>query len=317
MDRRVAVVTPVLNDWASLEHVLAALADLRGSIGAVSVLIVDDGSTAPPDMRSLAHIAPRLDGIEIIRLTCNLGHQRAIAVGLVELASRRDIDLAIVMDSDGEDRPADVMSLLREHQAHPQAIIVASRAERSEDRAFKALYIAYKAIFRASTGVTIDFGNFCLIPAPLLARLVSRPEIWNHLAATIIRSRTPFRRVPTVRGVRYAGSTTMNLVSLITHGLSGISVFVAEVFVRFLAASSVVVVLCVVAAAISVAMRLFTGLATPGWATTVVGISFVILLQLLTMMTALTFVMLSNRMAAPVIPALHARHYIASIDRVV
>jgi polyisoprenyl-phosphate glycosyltransferase len=72
-----------------------------------------------------------------------------------------------------------------------------------------------------------------------------------------------------------------------------------------------------VAAAISVAMRLFTGLATPGWATTVVGISFVILLQLLTMMTALTFVMLSNRMAAPVIPALHARHYIASIDRVV
>lgn len=315
-NRRIAVVTPVLNDWDSLAHLLAALGEVAPSVGEVSVIVVDDGSTEAADTQALARAAEGLQGAEIIRLACNLGHQRAIAVGLAELARREGLDIVVVMDADGEDRPEDILALLREHEAHPEAIIVAARAERSEDRTFRVLYQLYKAIFRASTGVTIDFGNFCLIPAALLPRLVARPEVWNHLAATVIRSRTPLRRVPTARGTRYAGRTTMNLVSLVTHGLSGISVFVSEVFVRFLGLSLVMVALCVAASVVSVAMRLFTGLATPGWATTVVGTSLVILLQLFTMTTALAFVMLSNRMAAPVIPALHAAHYVRGIERI-
>ncbi|MBR0674289.1 glycosyltransferase [Neoroseomonas soli] len=313
-NRRIAVVTPVLNDWASLEHLLAALGGVAPTIGEVSVLVVDDGSTEAAATDKLARLAAGLTGLEIIRLACNLGHQRAIAVGLAELARRDGLDIVVVMDADGEDRPEDIAALLREHEAHPEAIVVAMRAERSEDRTFKALYHVYKAVFRASTGVTIDFGNFCLIPAPLLTRLVARPEIWNHLAATVIRSRTPLRRLPTARGTRYAGRSTMNLVSLVTHGLSGISVFVSEVFVRFLGLSLVMVAACVGVIGTVSAIRIFTDLAIPGWATTVVGISLVMLLQLFTMTTALAFVMLSNRMAAPIMPALHAAYYIRSID---
>ena len=44
-NRRIAVVTPVLNDWDSLAQLLAALGRIAPSAGEVSVVVVDDGST--------------------------------------------------------------------------------------------------------------------------------------------------------------------------------------------------------------------------------------------------------------------------------
>ncbi|MGG5823248.1 glycosyltransferase [Falsiroseomonas sp. HW251] len=312
--RHIAIVTPLLDDWPSLELLLGELAGLGAQGCSVSVLVVDDGSTTEGDTPRLAALASRLAGLSIVRLACNLGHQRAIAVGLVEAARRAGHDFVVVMDSDGEDRPEDILRLIAEHEAHPEAIVVANRAERSEGVGFRLGYSAYKAAFRLGTGVAIDFGNFCLIPGALLPRLVARPELWNHLAATLVRSRTSLRRVPTARGRRYAGQSSMNLVALVAHGLSAISVFATEVFVRFLVLTLLLVGVTGAVIAAAIGLRIFTELAIPGWATNVVGLSLVVLLQLATLMLALTFVMLSNRTAAPVVPVEFARHYIRRID---
>jgi len=313
-ERRIGILTPVLNDWASLQHLLTVLADLRPQLGRLEVIVVDDCSTLPEDAAAIGGLAERLGEVEIIRLACNMGHQRAIAIGLVEVARRRQIDVLVVMDADGEDRPEDIHRLLTAHQDDPEAIIVAGRANRSEGAAFRLFYAAYKATFRLCAGVSIDFGNFCLIPSSQLGRLVARPELWNHLAGTIIRSRAVVRRVPTDRGRRYAGTSHMNIVSLVAHGLSAISVFSTETFVRFLVLSAALVAAILGVIGVAVGVRLFTDLAIPGWATTIVGIALVMLLQICTMMLALTFVMLANRTAAPVIPTEHARHYIRAVD---
>ena len=47
-----------------------------------------------------------------MRLAVNLGLERAIAVGLSLVAERSDIDAVLVMDCDGEDRPADITALV-------------------------------------------------------------------------------------------------------------------------------------------------------------------------------------------------------------
>lgn len=313
-ERRITVVTPVLNDWESLERLLLALSELSGSIGLVSVVVIDDGSTELPDPARLAAAAGGLAGVELISLACNLGHQRAIAIGLAHLVGRAGIEIVIVMDCDGEDRPEDIPRLIARHDEKPGAVVVATRAERSEGPAFRTLYGVYKAAFRACTGISIDFGNFCLVPGVLLDRLIARPEIWNHLAATIIRSRAPIERVPSARGIRYTGQSRMNLVSLVAHGLSGISVFVTEAFVRLIVVAFAMILLFLVVIVGAAGVRLFTDLAIPGWATTVVGLSFVILLQLVTVALALTFVMMSNRLVAPVMPAVHGRHYVRTVE---
>jgi glycosyltransferase involved in cell wall biosynthesis len=68
--------------------------------------------------------------IQLIRLANNLGHQRAIAIGLVIASSFEDIGAVVVMDADGEDRPEDVPRLLNAWGEEPNLIVVAQRSER-------------------------------------------------------------------------------------------------------------------------------------------------------------------------------------------
>ena len=49
--------------------------------------------------------------VQLIWLFGNIGHQRAIAVGLVVASRIEEIEAVVVMDADGEDRPEDVSRL--------------------------------------------------------------------------------------------------------------------------------------------------------------------------------------------------------------
>ena len=302
----VIIVTPVYNDFAAF----ATLARDLGSASQparirLSIVAVDDGSLQTADVP--AALPTGIDSLEIRRLVCNLGHQRAIAVGLASVASLARHHAVVVMDCDGEDRPADLLRLLAAHRCDPSAAVVASRARRTEGLRFRLFYAIYKGIFAAATGRRIDFGNFMVIPASIAVRLAHMPETWNHLAAAVLRSSVRIVRVPCDRGTRYAGRSSMNLVSLLTHGLSAISVFSDLVFVRLLALASIVSVGALVAAAGAIAIRTATDLAIPGWASSVVGISAIMLFQALTLSVVATLTMLGTRSAASFVPALHAR----------
>ena len=63
---------------------------------------MDDGSVRQPvDPASIARAG--LDGV-VIKLKRNVGHQRAIAIGLSYVAENHgDAEPVVVMDSDGED----------------------------------------------------------------------------------------------------------------------------------------------------------------------------------------------------------------------
>ena len=107
-----AVVSPVFNDWGCVPELLARLDQSLGSIqGAADVYLVDDGSTLA---RSLSLAGPSYQAIRsvwLVRLKRNLGHQRAIAVGLGLVSALNAHEAVLVLDSDGEDRPEDVPRL--------------------------------------------------------------------------------------------------------------------------------------------------------------------------------------------------------------
>jgi hypothetical protein len=305
----VTVITPIYNDFVAFAALCRDLGITAPTTGIrLSVLAVDDGSVVStmPD-----HVPPGIERIEVLRLMCNLGHQRAIAVGLAEAAERRDHDAVVVMDCDGEDRPSDLVRLLDAHRRSPSAIIAARRARRSEGVRFRLFYGLYKSIFAIGTGRTIDFGNFMVVPATEVNRLAHMPEIWNHLAAAVLRSPVRIERVACDRGTRYAGRSSMNLVSLLAHGLSAVAVFSDLVFVRLLVLASTICGLAFLVAAAAIAIRATTALAIPGWASNVVGISAIMLFQALTLSVVACLTMLASRSAAVFIPAIHARQYVA------
>jgi polyisoprenyl-phosphate glycosyltransferase len=115
-----------------------------------------------------------------------------------------------------------------------------------------------------------------------------------------------------LRGVRYAGRSNMKVISLITHGLSAIGAFADLLFVRLLVVSLIFTGLGALVAIGATVIRLSTNLAIPGWATTVVGLAVVIIVQGLTLSTA-AFMTLSARKNLPFVPAVNSFTFIRAI----
>ena len=308
------IVIPVFDDWESCSQLLDVLADTLGERGiAVTVYIVDDGSTERPDP---ARLTPGGMDVHLVELVCNVGNQRAIALGLCVAQRNVALDAVAVMDGDGEDRPEDLMKLIDAYERERlSAVVVARRDQRSEGWVFRLFYQAYRLLFYALTGRRLQFGNFSLIPRPALDRLVYIPDIWNNLAAAIHRSRLGILAVRTARGVRYAGRSSTSLTSLIVHGLSSVSVYSDVVFVRLLLFSAIVAVTAFAGILVALSLKFFTDLATPGWTTTAVGTLAIISLQLIVLSIAGSFLLLSNRTHAVTVPAMRADEYIRSVVR--
>lgn len=235
--KTIIILAPVYNDWESFARLLSELDRCASNLKDVSidVIAIDDGSTeslcrTDYESRQYDHIR-RIDLLHLVR---NLGHQKAIALGVAYINANISCDLVIVMDADGEDQPQDIARLLEESNKSPKRIIFARRTRRSEGGVFRAFYFLYKVIFNLLTGREIAFGNFSLIPCSLLNRVAHLPEIWNHFAAGIMRANIPWSSIPTQRGKRYGGKSSMNFVALVIHGLSAISVYIEILTVRLM-----------------------------------------------------------------------------------
>jgi hypothetical protein len=313
LPQRLVVLIPVYNDWAAVRMLLFALDTALADAGVSAVLlIVDDASTvAPPS--DLARFDPRaITSASLLSLRRNLGHQRAIAIGLTYVEENVPCDAVIVMDGDGEDDPRDVPRLLEAMAEGAPTLTFAARRKRSEGFAFRIFYGLYRALHLVVTGIPVNVGNFSAVPATSLRRMVVVSELWNHYAAAVFQSRIPYRLLPTRRANRLAGTPSMNFVALVSHGLSALAVHGEQVGVRLLVATLIPSVIVAVVLVGIVALRLFTTLAIPGWASTIGGLALVLLTQLLVLAAMFTMFTLNSRAGATFIP-LRDYHYF--IDR--
>src|SRR6266404_6074570 len=171
---RLVVAIPIFNDWEALRLLLQNLDDALAARGMrAGVIVIDDGSTShPPD--DLVRGTPRaLLDVEILHLARNLGHQRAIAIGLTFVHQERSCDAVVVMDGDGEDRPEDVPRLVDELLAtQSEKVIFAARVRRAEGVAFRLFYALYRVAHRILTGAAVQVGNFSVVPRRHLSTFV-------------------------------------------------------------------------------------------------------------------------------------------------
>jgi polyisoprenyl-phosphate glycosyltransferase len=310
---QIRVLIPVYNDWHACSSVLARLDHELHAVGRqVDVLIVDDGSTVTPEAFGSDVQLSAIRRIEVLRLRRNMGHQRAICIGLSHLHDL-SCDAVVVMDGDGEDDPKDVPRLLRRWDQDRGLTVFAERARRSEGFVFKLAYWSYRVSHRVLTGVSVRVGNFSVLPFRHLRSLVVTSELWSHYAAAVFISRLPYTTIPTTRGQRIAGKSTMNFVSLVTHGLSAISVFSEVVGVRVLLASASIAAATSAAIVTVLAIRLLTPMAIPGWATYTSGILLIVLLVTIMFAFLFSFSILFARKSTAVLPV---RDYSLFVDSV-
>lgn len=269
------VVMPVYEDVEASSRLFQELARTQGA--ETYIVAVDDGSVRQPvDPAAIA--AAGLDGV-VVRLRRNVGHQRAIAIGLSYVADTFGDDATvIVMDSDGEDTPESITELMSGLASPDVDVVVGSRKSRVESLKFKTFYVVYKTLFSLLSGRKISFGNFMAAKMSAVRRLASMQELWTHVAACVLSSKLRVQSCPLDRGPRYAGRSKMNFVGLALHGFRALMVFAEDVLVRVGIACTLVAGLSVLGGVIAFALKAL-GFATPGWFSLVSGILILVFLQ--------------------------------------
>jgi polyisoprenyl-phosphate glycosyltransferase len=107
----------------------------------------------------------------------------------------------------------------------------------------------------------------------------------------------------------------MNLVSLVVHGLSAMSVYSDMIFVRILLMAAFTAGVSITGILAVTIIRFTTDLAIPGWATAAVGNLLIILLQTVVIIAAASLSMLASRSSRPIIPILDSQPYIVRRER--
>jgi GT2 family glycosyltransferase len=269
------VVTPVYEDVEASSRLFKELSVKFKRD--VFVVAVDDGSVKQPlNISSLQ--SSGVDGV-VLKLRRNVGHQRAIAIGLGYVSEYiQPEQKVVVMDSDGEDLPSTIPDLLNRLAAADVDVVVAQRKSRVETFRFKAFYAVYKLFFSIMTGRAISFGNFMALKASSVKRLVAMQELSIHVAGAVLASKLRTVVCPLDRGKRYAGQSKMNFVGLVLHGFKGLMVFAEDVLVRVGIACALIAALSVAGAVAAIMLKLL-GFSTPGWFSVALGILVLMLLQ--------------------------------------
>lgn len=304
----IVIVMPVYEDLEASGRLFQELGQQFGD--RVFVVAVDDGSVRQPlSVESLSNAG--IAGA-VLKLRRNVGHQRAIAIGLSYAAEHLvPGQQVVVMDSDGEDLPSTIPALLAQLDNPAVDVVVAQRKSRVETFRFKAFYQVYKRFFSVMTGRPISFGNFMALKPAAVKRLVSMQELPIHVAAAVLASKLRTGVCPLDRGPRYAGQSKMNFVGLALHGFKALMVFAEDVLVRVGIASALIATFAVVGSVAAVMLKLM-GYSTPGWFSLVLGIFVLLFLQ--TAALALMTLMLTGVMrSGSVVTAVAHRDFIDEI----
>lgn len=261
-----------MNEEEVLVRLLVRMTDLMRVLDApCEVVFVDDGSrdAGPAIIAAAARRDPR---IKLIRLSRNFGHQIAVTAGLNVVRGRA----TIIMDADLQDPPEVVPDLVA-RWAEGYEIVHAQRRAREGETRFKRMSanLYYRLLSRlSSVEIPRDVGDFRLVDAKVVEAIRSMPERDRYLRGMF--AWVGFRQtiVQFDRPQRLAGETKYPLKKMMRLATDGVIGF-SDVPLRLALWLGMLVSVGAMTYGIYIfAMALFTGGLVPGWASTIVVLSF-------------------------------------------
>jgi len=229
--KKYVILIPIYNDRESLTKLIENInSEVKDFNSEISVVVINDASSQQiiDDYQNTENI----NSIEIINMKENRGHTRCIASGLKYIYEKKEFDYVIPMDGDGEDRPEEIKNFIKLAEQSKNQSIIGERTKRSESIFFKFCYLAHKIITLAFTSQYIKFGNFTCLSKPTVEKMLKEKATWNSFSGSLKKIEKNLLSTPSIRGVRYFGSSKMSFFNLLKHSLSIISVFRKTVLIR-------------------------------------------------------------------------------------
>ena len=229
--KKYIILIPIYNDRESLTKLIENInSEVKDFNSEISIVVINDASSQQiiDDYQNTENI----NSIEIINMKENRGHTRCIASGLKYIYEKKEFDYVIPMDGDGEDRPEEIKNFIKLAEQSKNQSIIGERTKRSESIFFKFCYLAHKIITLAFTSQYIKFGNFTCLSKSTVEKMLKEKATWNSFSGSLKKIEKNLLSTPSIRGVRYFGSSKMSFFNLLKHSLSIISVFRKTVLIR-------------------------------------------------------------------------------------
>ena len=111
--KKIIILIPVFNDWDSLSKLILETSSKISILNEYQFeyIIVNDGSTIP---QPKIIVPKNIIKAKIINMKTNKGHATCIAYGINYVKQNEKFDKLILMDGDGEDRPEEIIDLIKE-----------------------------------------------------------------------------------------------------------------------------------------------------------------------------------------------------------
>jgi polyisoprenyl-phosphate glycosyltransferase len=282
--RRLSIVVPCYNEQEVFPETVKRLTFLldrmegNGKItGGSEIVFVDDGSRDTTwSLIKAAHASdPRIRGI---KLSANRGHQTALLAGLCGAAG----DAIVSIDADLQD---DVSAIERMVDAYlgGKDVVYGVRGSRTTDTGFKrnSAGLYYRLVAVLGVKIVHNHADFRLLSRRALEALKEYSEVNLFIRGIVPLIGFPSGIVYYERAARFAGESKYPLRKMLALAADGVTSFTAYPL-RLIALLGVAVFF------LSIAMmgwvlwiKLATGRAVPGWASSVIPIYFLGGVQLL------------------------------------
>lgn len=228
-------------------------------------LVIDDSAGVDKGTKA---VEP-LNDVTLISPPLNVGHQRALVLGLRYLSEHcADEDIIVTMDADGEDRPIDIpsmISVLNDAPESIQKVSIARRTTRTTTIKFQVLYVGFLILSRCLTGRVIRSGNFAAYRGILLKNMIFHPLFERCYSATLLALKLDRTFIPCPRGVRYEGKSKMRMTDLIIHGYRMMMPFLDQICIRLMLVVGVVCIALTAIISILLLSYFFSLFVIPNW----------------------------------------------------
>lgn len=263
----VSIVIPMYNEEESatqtLDEVVNALEYYKGK---TEIIFVDDCSTD----RSIEVLsnARRGQRVKILALRKNVGHMRALCIGI----SHAEGDCVITLDCDLQDPPRYIPELIESYISITSSnekidVIQTVRVNRKTDTLFKSMTARmYYKIMRGLTGisVTTNAADYRLMSRSCVDALTALPEKEKILRLLIPALGFKVKELEIVRDVRYAGKSKYPLSKMISLAINSAIGFTTKPL-RMLGVFGVFISLFMLILSAIFGILWLQGKTVPGW----------------------------------------------------
>jgi glycosyltransferase involved in cell wall biosynthesis len=283
---RIALVIPCFNEEEVLPATAARLGPLlerlvaEGVVQAASTVhFVDDGST-DRTWALVEELAARHPWVHGLKLSRNRGHQNALVAGLFEV----DADAIVSVDADLQDDLEAIRAMVAEHAAGAE-IVYGVRNRRTSDTFFKRATAEgyYRLLNAFGVDVVFNHADYRLMGRRALRALREFSEVNLYVRGLIPQLGFRTARVYYERAERFAGESKYPVRKMLAFAWDGITSFSTVPLRWITAAGFVVSALSFAVGAWALFVRLVDPHSMPGWASTVIPMTFLGGIQLVSL----------------------------------